>query len=54
MTKKTNEHQESCSFCGKKQNEVKSLKSGPSSNICNECIELCEHVIKNKTKEMEK
>ena len=53
MTDKTeaNESHESCSFCGKQQNEVKSLISGPSSNICNECIELCDELVKNEVKE---
>lgn len=42
-----------CSFCGKTQSEVKKLIAGPGVYICNECIELCNEIIKedsNKTK----
>ncbi|AGF48951.1 ATP-dependent Clp protease ATP-binding subunit ClpX [Candidatus Kinetoplastidibacterium galati] len=35
-----------CSFCGRKQNEVERLISGPSSLcICNECIDLCNEIM---------
>ena len=34
-----------CSFCGKTQNEVKKLVAGPSAYICDECIELCRHIV---------
>ncbi|MDR3285402.1 MAG: ATP-dependent Clp protease ATP-binding subunit ClpX [Holosporales bacterium] len=40
-----------CSFCGKSQKEVKKLIAGPSSFICNECIELCTNIIKEDSKE---
>ncbi|MCD8554259.1 ATP-dependent Clp protease ATP-binding subunit ClpX [Seleniivibrio sp.] len=36
----------SCSFCGKTQDEVKKLIAGPNVFICNECIELCNEILK--------
>ncbi|TMA86671.1 MAG: hypothetical protein E6J74_31275 [Deltaproteobacteria bacterium] len=30
-----------CSFCGKRENEVKKLIAGPRVNICEECVGLC-------------
>jgi len=35
----------SCSFCGKRQDEVKKLIAGPAVFICDECIELCNDII---------
>ena len=35
-----------CSFCGKNQSEVKKLIAGPSVYICNECVSLCNDIIK--------
>ena len=35
-----------CSFCGKNQEEVKKLIAGPNVFICNECIELCNEILK--------
>jgi hypothetical protein len=35
----------SCSFCGKKQHEVKKLIAGPKTYICNECIGLCNDIL---------
>ncbi len=37
-----------CSFCGKSQHEVKKLIAGPSVYICNECVDLCEDIIKEE------
>ena len=37
-----------CSFCGKNQNEVRKLIAGPSVYICNECIDLCNDIIKEE------
>jgi ATP-dependent Clp protease ATP-binding subunit ClpX len=34
-----------CSFCGKSQKDVKKLIAGPTSYICDECIELCNDII---------
>ncbi len=38
-----------CSFCGKSQHEVKKLIAGPSVFICDECIELCNDIIREET-----
>src|SRR2546421_9898001 len=38
-----------CSFCGKSQNEVRKLIDGPSVFICDECIELCNDIIREET-----
>lgn len=40
-----------CSFCGKSQNEVKKLIAGPSVFVCDECVELCNDIIKEETHE---
>ena len=40
-----------CSFCGKNQNEVRKLIAGPSVYVCNECIDLCNDIIKEEIKE---
>src|SRR5213592_162009 len=37
-----------CSFCGKRQHEVKKLIAGPSVFICDECIELCNDIIRDE------
>ena len=37
-----------CSFCGKSQKEVKKLIAGPTVYICDECIELCNDIIKEE------
>jgi len=42
-----------CSFCGKSQNEVKKLIAGPSVFICDECIELCNDIVREELKEAE-
>ena len=36
-----------CSFCGKSQHEVKKLIAGPSVFICDECIELCNDIVRD-------
>ena len=47
MTDKDNkEKQLFCSFCGKNQSEVKKLIAGPSVYICDECVALCNDIIK--------
>ena len=40
-----------CSFCGKSQHEVKKLIAGPSVFICDECIELCNDIIRDEVPE---
>ena len=42
-----------CSFCGKKQEEVKKLIAGPTVYICDECIELCNDIIAEETEREE-
>ncbi|MDY6821038.1 MAG: ATP-dependent Clp protease ATP-binding subunit ClpX [Deferribacterota bacterium] len=37
-----------CSFCGKTQEEVKKLIAGPNVYICDECIELCNEILKDE------
>lgn len=37
-----------CSFCGKSQHEVKKLIAGPSVFICDECIELCNDIVREE------
>jgi ATP-dependent Clp protease ATP-binding subunit ClpX len=37
-----------CSFCGKSQHEVKKLIAGPSIFICDECIDLCNEIIRDE------
>ncbi len=40
-----------CSFCGKSQHEVRKLIAGPSVFICDECVELCNDIIKEEVAE---
>lgn len=55
---KDNSHEEvkkapedlTCSFCGKKQNEVMKLIAGPMSFICDECIGLCVDILREDNK----
>jgi ATP-dependent Clp protease ATP-binding subunit ClpX len=37
-----------CSFCGKSQDEVKKLIAGPTVYICNECIDLCNEIVREE------
>lgn len=39
-----------CSFCGKSQHEVKKLIAGPSVFVCDECVELCNEIIRDEVK----
>ena len=48
MTEKTNKLH--CSFCGKEQSQVKKLIAGPNVYICNECIDLCNDILHEETK----
>ncbi|GGD56446.1 ATP-dependent protease ATP-binding subunit ClpX [Lacimicrobium alkaliphilum] len=41
-----------CSFCGKSQHEVRKLIAGPSVFICDECVELCNDIIREEIKEI--
>ena len=40
-----------CSFCGKSQHEVKKLIAGPSVFVCDECVELCNDIIREELDE---
>ncbi|MGB4859238.1 MAG: ATP-dependent Clp protease ATP-binding subunit ClpX [Dokdonella sp.] len=40
-----------CSFCGKSQHEVRKLIAGPSVYICDECVELCNDIIREEIEE---
>ena len=39
-----------CSFCGKSQHEVRKLIAGPTVFICDECVELCNDIIREESK----
>ena len=41
-----------CSFCGKSQEQVKRLIAGPNVYICDECVELCQEIIKEEFEEI--
>lgn len=41
-----------CSFCGKSQNEVKKLIAGPSVFVCDECVDLCNDIIREETQDV--
>jgi len=41
-----------CSFCGKSQHEVRKLIAGPSVFICDECVELCNDIIREEIQEV--
>ena len=43
-----------CSFCGKSQHEVRKLIAGPSVFICDECVDLCNDIIREEVQEAEK
>ncbi len=40
-----------CSFCGKSQHEVKKLIAGPSVFVCDECVDLCNDIIREETQD---
>lgn len=40
-----------CSFCGKSQHEVRKLIAGPSVYICDECVDLCNDIIREEVQE---
>lgn len=50
VDKKDNENDKLlyCSFCGKSQHEVRKLIAGPSVYICDECVELCDDIIREE------
>ena len=40
-----------CSFCGKSQHEVRKVIAGPSVFVCDECVELCNDIIREELDE---
>jgi len=56
MTKSKNKNKSTlfCSFCGKSQHEVKKLIAGPSVYICNECVDLCQDIVKDELNSLSK
>ena len=56
MTKSSNGDSKNtlyCSFCGKSQHEVRKLIAGPTVFICDECVELCNDIIREEVAETE-
>ncbi len=54
MAKKTDDRSRDtlyCSFCGKSQDEVRKLIAGPSVYICDECVELCNDILREELEE---
>lgn len=56
MTDHTNDNDDNgkllyCSFCGKSQHEVRKLIAGPSVFICDECVDLCNDIIREEIQE---
>jgi len=50
MTRKTVEHKESCSFCGKSYNDVRRLIRGSQDTfICDECVDLCHSIVQQES-----
>lgn len=51
MTRKTKDEKEMplCSFCGRNEENVEKLISGPNAFICDKCVKLCSNIIESKT-----
>jgi ATP-dependent Clp protease ATP-binding subunit ClpX len=47
---KLKEQQPRCSFCNRSQKEVKRVVTGPGVNICDECVQLCNDMLREETK----
>ena len=54
MSEKNNKNILYCSFCGKSQHEVRKLIAGPTVFICDECVELCNDIIREEVSEAAK
>lgn len=54
MSKKIYNEIERCSFCGKPQTDVKKMIAGPKAYICDECINLCNELIKQDKNKVHK
>jgi len=48
MAKNEEKKQFKCSFCGKTEDEVTQLISGPGVYICNECVDLCNGILEGE------
>ena len=48
MAKFDDTKQLKCSFCGKTQDQVRRLVAGPGVYICDECISLCEDILREE------
>ena len=48
---KSNENIDTCSFCSKHKDAVAKLIVGEGVAICNECVDLCEHLLKEELPE---
>ena len=46
MSKYDENKQLKCSFCGKPQSQVNRLVAGPGVYICDECIQVCQEILK--------
>jgi len=46
MTNKSRYPLVKCSFCGKSPEEVGKLITGPSVHICNECVDMCNEILR--------
>lgn len=51
MAKQTKKDERRCSFCGRSEHEVGLLLTGVAGNICNDCVELANNLIKKEEKE---
>ena len=51
MSEHIDEGDFNCSFCGKSQHEVRKLIAGPNVFICDECVELCNDIIREEMEE---
>jgi len=49
LPKNSGHSDKSCSFCGKRQDEVKKLIAGENAYICNECIDICIDLVQTPT-----
>ncbi len=49
FTKSSDHGEKGCSFCGKRQDEVKKLIAGEDAYICNECIDICNDLVQTPT-----
>lgn len=53
MAKKQDNHNLRCSFCGKRQEQVRRLIAGPGVYICNECVGLCNDILGDQVEDLD-